>query len=354
MKMQVRHLNKVLWLFVISLFVVGIVYSQHKNAKKSQSGIHEPASTAVRVSSVSRQELPIKIEALGTLEAINAITVTPQLAGQIKKINFKDGDLVNPGDVLFEIDSDIHQGNVDAAKADLFLAAIEYNRAKKLVESKAMTQQFLDKANAENRQKQALLNAVQANLDHAIIKAPFSGNLGNRQVSVGDYVSVGQPLVPLIDIKHLKITYAVSEKNLAHLHQGQEVEFKTAAYPERVFKAKVSFVAPQIDIRDRTINLQAEFDNLDDLLSPGLFVKVTQYLGAADHVLTIPTQSLLAAIEGNKVYKVEDGKAVETPVEIGLRSNQFVEVIKGITENDQVIVEGQHKLKDGMAVTIIN
>ncbi len=343
-----------LWLFVAALFVAGILYSKRKETKQVPPGSYEPPVISVRVAQATVQSLPITVKSLGTLEAENSIVVTPQLAGQIKKITFDDGAAVTQGDVLFEIDGALHQGNVDAAKAGLFLAKIEHDRAKKLVDSKAMTQQFLDKASAENRQKLGLLHAAQANLDHAIIKAPFSGNMGNRQVSMGEYVGIGQPLVQLINLDNLKITYALSQGYLANVHKGQDITFETSAYPDRIFHGTVNFVGPQIDLRDRVINLQAEFNNIEHLLIPGLSIKVTQYLGEVDHAITVPTESLLASIEGNKIYKVENDKAVEVPVKIGLRSNQFVEVLSGITVNDQIIIEGQHKLKDGMAVTIIH
>lgn len=355
MSSSVKSRAKIIIILVILLLLGSAVtyyYKKNKNVENQQVG-HAP-QVVVRVAEVASRDLPTKIDAVGSLEAINSIVLAPEMTGLIKQINFKDGDEVTEGEVLFEIGRTSLLSNLDAAKAELRLSEMEYNRAKQLVESKAIAAQSLDKARSDFKQKRALLQMAQSNVDKSKIVAPFSGRLGNRKVSQGQYVTPGQSLVELVDRQHLKISYAVSETYLANLHIGQEVEFTTSAYPEHKFDAKVTYVAPTINIDDRTIILQAEVENQDNLLTPGLFVKVSQILGIAQGVLSIPTQSLVATIDGNKVFKVEDGSVREVAVEVGTRNNQFIQITKGLQQGDKIVVQGQHKLKDGAAIKIVD
>jgi membrane fusion protein (multidrug efflux system) len=196
------------------------------------------------------------------------------------------------------------------------------------------------------------VEASTVELNNMLLVAPFDGVVGKSLVSPGDYVTVGQALVSLTDTKHLRVEYTVAEKYFALLKLGQEVHVTSSALPGKEFTGKVAYVAPTLNVENRTVSVYAEVPNDNQVMSPGLFVNVTQSLGSREHALLVNAMSLVGTIDGEQVFSMKNGKAVATPVEVGQRMLDNVEILKGIDEGDSVIVAGQQKIRDGEDVVV--
>jgi len=184
------------------------------------------------------------------------------------------------------------------------------------------------------------------------LTAPFDGVVGKSKVNPGDYVTTGQSIVSLTDTKHLRIEYNISEKFLPALRSQQEVHITTSTYPGKTFIGKVSFISPTITAENRSVAIYADIPNDNNELAPGMFVNVMQSLGTDEKVMMVPARSLVPMLEGQQVYKVVDGKAYAVTVLTGKRSNEQIQVLQGLALGDQVITDGQLKVKNGAEVQV--
>lgn len=184
------------------------------------------------------------------------------------------------------------------------------------------------------------------------LAAPFDGVVSKCQVSLGNYVLAGQPLVTLTDMQSLRAEFSVSEKYLSLLKLGQTVKIATAAYPEKVFEGKIAYISPTIDAADRTIALYALVANPSSLLTAGLSVSIMQSLGSQNNTIMVPARSIMATLDGQQVYKIFHNKAYAVPVIIGQRNEENVEILQGLSEKDLIVVAGQQKLHDDVEVLI--
>jgi membrane fusion protein (multidrug efflux system) len=334
---------------VVFVFILGIGYGvkHHHRAAESQE-----ASVVVEAEKVKLGNIPIEAKAVGTLTAEKKVQITPEFTGLVAMIHFHDGSFVKKGTPLIQLDDKVTRSKAESTKAALFYSATNYKRMVLLGKQGAISRQAIESAAADLKQKQADAQENQVTVEKMQLIAPFDGVLGKSQVSPGDYVTAGQPVVMLTDILHLRVEYSVSEKYLPQLKLGQQVKLTTSAYPGKEFVGKVAYISPTINADDRTISVYAELVNDDRLLTAGLFVNVTQFLGTQNSALMISPLSLVPTIDGHKIYKIVNGKAVSVPVVIGERNSDNVQIDKGVSANDVVITAGQEKLKDGMAVTM--
>ncbi len=342
--------RKVLIVVVVLLLAGSAYYHFTHQAKQAPAWHAKP--TVVKVTPVTYQTLPNKIDAVGTLKALDKVKITAEVAGKVAKIDFVPGASVKKGTVLIQLDDTIFKADLKAAKADLVLSRLNYQRFENLAKRGLLAKQKSDEALADLEDKQASVDVKSTQLAKMSLQAPFDGLLGARLVSIGGYVAVGQALVTIVDINNLLLQYQVPEKYLAQLKVGQPVSIKTNAYPTQHFAGKVSFISPMVDEETRTVLLQATIPNGDHRLRPGLFVKLKQQLGLAKKSLVIPEESLIPAIEGEHVFVVEKGKAVTKRIKTGLRHGRWVQVLSGLKASDVVVTAGHQKLKDGAAVKI--
>jgi membrane fusion protein (multidrug efflux system) len=339
--------KKGILLIAFACILIGSVYyiKHHKQApEKAQDAI------VVEMKKVEQGSIPIAAETVGTLVANKHVQLTSESAGQVKKIFVHDGQALAEGQIILQLDDTIYRAKADSAKANLVFSEASYNRMVALSKKGAVSLQVLDQALANLKEKRAIEKENRTLAEKMLIKAPFSGVLGKIKVTEGEHISVGQALVSLTDTKNLRVEFNISDKYLAKLKISQQVTLKTSAYPKQEFYGKVSFIAPTINSEDHTISIAADVPNQEGALTAGLFVNVTHLLGQANQVLLIPSVSILATIDGQQVYKVMDGKAVPVPVVVGQRTLDQVEIMEGLKLNDTVVVAGQHKLREGVAV----
>ena len=312
----------------------------------------DPYAVVVEAAKVSQENLPLEAQTIGTLVAAQHVQIAPEVAGQVAQILFKDGTFVTKGTPLIQLNNAINKSRLDSAEADYNLSLTTYNRIKLLTHKGIISTQDCEKAEADLKEKKAAKEANEVMVEQMRLVAPFDGAVGKSLVSPGDFVSAGQALVSLTDTHHLHVEYNVSEKYLSALKSGQKIRLTTSAYPGREFTGEVAYIAPTINTQDRTISVYAEVPNKDEALTAGLFVNVTQALGVQDNVLLIPASSLMATIDGHQVMKIVDGKAVTAPVEIGQRTLNGVQIIRGLVLQDRVITAGQQKIRDGVPVKV--
>ena len=310
------------------------------------------AAMAVEATRVARQPLPQTITAVGSLRSDESVTLRPEVAGRVNAILFKEGQNVRQGMTLVRLDPAINAAEVQQAKANLTLAKSKYDRAVELSQRNFISGQAKDEAENNLRVAEAAVALVEARLAKTEIKAPFSGVIGLRVVSVGDYVKEGADMVNLESIDPLKVDFRVPETYMRQVQPGQTLTVTLDALPGRQFEGKVLAVNPLIDAAGRSVVIRAIVRNADTSLRPGMFTRVNLITRDDKDALVIPEQASVPQGDEQFVFRVVDGKAARVKVDIGQRREGKVEVLKGLDVNDMVVTAGQLKLRDGMPVTI--
>lgn len=340
--------NKLLVMITV-LLTVGLIYGlKHR---QHTTGTDNDA-ILVEVDDVKQGVIPIDARAIGTLVAAQNVQITPEVAGHVSQVLFKDGSFVQQGTPLIHFDDAVYQAKLQSAKANLLFSERNYHRMILLGKRGAIAKQAIDQAEADLEEKKAIAAESQVMVNKMLLNAPFAGVLGKSQVGPGDYVTVGQGLVALTDIHHLRVEYTVAEKYLPVLKLNQNVTITTSAFPGRTFQGRVTFISPTINVTDRTVALYADVPNQNGLLAPGMFVNVTQSLGHQEHAVLVSAMSILPTIDGQQVFKIINNKAIAVPVEVGQRTLNNVQIIQGLAVGDKIVTAGQQKLKDGMTIKI--
>lgn len=318
---------------------------------RTQSGNAEPSAVWVQVMKVKESTLPLEARAIGTLVA-RSVEITPEVAGHVRTIHFRDGADVKEDAPLIQLDDAVYKAKYESSKAQLAYSENDFKRKSLLVKQGAITQQAIDQAEADLKEKSANAKESSVMVSKMQLTAPFDGVIGKSKVNLGDYVTTGQGIVTLTDTKHLRIEYNVPEKFLPLLKSGQDVTITSATYPGKTFAGKVSFISPTITAENRSVSLYAEVNNDNHELAAGMFVNVVQALGSEEKVIMIPARSLVPVLDGEQVFKVVDGKAFATNVVIGKRVDENVQVIQGLSSGDLVITDGQLKVKNGTPIQV--
>lgn len=308
----------------------------------------------VEVAPVTVSSMTESIQAVGTLQAIASIVVRPEIAGVIRRIGFADGQLVERGAPLIELDQEELQAQANQAAAQEKIAQVTYDRLKRLSSQQTtiVPVQQIDEARLALQAASANSVLYATRLKKTVIRAPFSGTVGLRRVSVGDYVQPGQDLVNLEDLRTLHVDFQVPEVRLSQLLVGQAMAVTTEAFPERAFEGQVSAIDPRVDAANRTVAVRAAVPNPEGGLRPGLFATVRLTVGQQAHALFIPEESVWLQREKTMVFRV-DGPVVRlNEVTVAARERGLVQVRAGLKAGDQVVRTGTHKLRDGMRVSI--
>jgi membrane fusion protein (multidrug efflux system) len=309
------------------------------------------SAVTVEVVTAATASMPQMITAVGSLRSDESVTLRPEVAGRVVKIGFDEGRSVGKNAVLVKLDPAINEAEVQQAKANLTLAKSKYERAIDLQKQGFISGQARDEAENNLRVAEAAEALAAARLAKTEIRAPFSGIIGLRSVSIGDYVKEGQDMVNLESIDPLKVDFRVPEIYLKQVQVGQTLEVGLDALPGRTHQGKVTAINPLVDAAGRAIVIRALVKNQDTTLRPGMFARVKLITREAQDTLVLPEQALVPQGEDQYVYRVIDGKAVRTKVDVGLRRDSRVEILKGVAPGDTVVVAGQLKIRDGTQVT---
>ena len=331
-------------LFVYRLY--GVVLGQGQ-----QGGWPAPVVEAVEA---QKRDVNLQVPALGTLQADQAITVRPEITGIVTSIDFEDGERVEKGDLIITLDDKDLTARLMQAEARLTLTRANYQRAEQLLKQGSGTARARDEALNDFKSAEAEVAAAETALHKATITAPFSGIIGLRQVSLGEYVTAGQAITTLADVDNLRIDFRVSEVFLTEVGKGQEVNVVFDALPEQVYTGVISALDPVVSVEGRALSVRAIIRNVDGKLRPGLFGRV-EIVTDTRRSIMLPEAAIVTTPTGDKaVFIVVDGHAKMNPVTIGTRVPGEVEILAGVEDGDTVIVSGQLKVQNGAPVEVAN
>jgi membrane fusion protein (multidrug efflux system) len=296
--------------------------------------------------------MPQTITAVGSLRSDESITLRPESAGRISAITFQEGQRVVKGAPLVRLDPAIPQAEVEQARANLWLAKTKFDRAVDLAQRSFISGQARDEAENNLKVAEAAVQLAEAKLAKTDIRAPFSGLIGLRSVSVGDYVKEGADLVNLESIDPLKVDFRVPETFLRQVQVGQAIEVTLDALPGKTYDGKIIALNPLIDAAGRAIVIRAQVRNQDTSLRPGMFARVKLITRDEKEALVLPEEALVPQGTERYVYRVTEGKATRVKVETGQRRDGKVEILSGVNRDDTIVTAGQIKLRDGAQVRV--
>ncbi|MCJ7830271.1 MAG: efflux RND transporter periplasmic adaptor subunit, partial [Desulfobacterales bacterium] len=301
---------------------------------------------------------------VGSLVAVQGLTVSAELSGKIVKIAFEAGSKAKAGDVLIQQDTASESAQIRAAESAAALAKINFERSRKLLPQKVISQSDFDNAEAQYRQAVAQVDNLRAIIAKKTIRAPFAGSLGIRQVNLGQILNEGQPIVSLQALDPIYVNFLLPQQHLAQIQSGFTVQVTTDMLPGRVIEGAITAINPQVDAATRNIEFQATVKNPEEQLRPGMFVKVAVVLPVQDRVLAIPATAVLYAPYGDSAFIVEDksdeksGKATlvvrQQFLRLGEKRGDFIAVLSGLQEDQTVVSTGAFKLRNGQAVVVDN
>ncbi len=307
----------------------------------------------VEAAQVTVGPLSERVTAVGSLRSNESVVIRPEIAGRVVEIGFKEGQPVEKGNLLLKLDDSIATAELAQDRARHELANRNYKRTEELYSNKVATARARDEARSNLDVAAASVDLAKVKLEKMHITAPFAGIVGLRQVSIGDYVTVGQDLFNLEDIESIKVDFRVAEQFLSAVRTGQTIHIRVDAFPNRSFEGKVYAIDPRVDVEGRSIVIRAILDNKEELLRPGLFARVDLLLDAKPKALTVPEQAIMPRGDDQFVFTIVDGKAKQTKVRIGIRRDGRVEVVEGLKPDDVVVTAGHLKIFDGSPVKVI-
>lgn len=287
----------------------------------------------------------------GSIDANEEVRIISEVSGIVKGIYFNEGSNVRKGQALVKIDDSELRAQLAQAMTKQNLAAENERRARLLLQKEAISREEYDIASADFRTAKAQSQLIRAQIAKTVINAPFSGRIGLRAVSTGEYVTPSMPITNLLSINPVKITFSVPEKYSGQVRVGTTIDF-TVAGSTQVFKARVYAFEPRIEAASRTLQLRAKADNPAGVLIPGSFVSISLPLAEIEDAILVPSEAIVPVQEGKKVFITEGGKAKEVMIETSTRTEKDVLVTSGLKAGDTVLTTGIMTLKDGSKVKV--
>lgn len=298
------------------------------------------------------QNLVDEIEALGTVKANESVEIRPRIASLVERIAFDEGDLVEKGDLLVDLERSEIVAGLALARANLKESRSIYDRSKSLAATQAISASNLEQLLAQVQVDQAQVEAARARLANTEIRAPFTGRVGLRRVSPGSFVNTATVITTLDDISRVKLDFSVPETFLTVVREDMSIVAHSVVYPDREFQGVVDSVDTRLDPVSRSVQVRAVIDNPDNALKPGMFMTVDLQRDRGN-ALVIPEQAIVPEGSLQFVFVVVDGMAEKREVRISRRIPGFVIIGAGLDEGEQVVSEGTGKVGDGMAVEVI-
>lgn len=348
-------------LAAILIFVVGIKALQ---IGKMMSSPKVMPATTVTSAPVKEEDWAPMLSAVGSVSAVQGAVVATELGGTISEIRFENGAEAKKGDVLIRLDASQEEALLRSAEAESELARTDLERARDLVSKKVISKAEIDAAESKFRRLNAIVDQMRSNIAKKTIVAPFDGQLGIRQMNVGQMINAGQQVVALTSLDRVYVDFALPEQNVSKLSKDLEVSVRADAIPGREFKGKLTAFNSMVDAITRNVPLQATLENPDHALRPGMFAKVDVMLPETKKTIVIPGSAVSYAPYGDSVFVIEKQKDPKSGreslvlrqqfVRIGEVRGDFVAVKQGLKPGQEVVGTGVFKLRNGMAVTINN
>jgi membrane fusion protein (multidrug efflux system) len=347
----------------IFLAALGFVKFRQFQAMAGQAAAFAPPPEAVTTIVARQDEWPLALKAIGTTAPVQGVTVSADLPGIVDAIRFESGRTMKEGEVLVELDMRQEKAQLAAAEAQRDLARVNFQRMQDLVSDGAIARADYDRAAAEQKQTEARVGEIRATIERKTIRAPFSGVLGIRQVHLGQYLSAGDPVVPLQSLDPIYVNFGVPQQGAGQLRVGRQVRVMADSLPGVTLAGRVTAIDSVVDETTRNVKVQATLANPNGRLRPGMFIQVEAVVGASQSVVALPASAISYAPYGDSVFVVTDLKDAGGKTYRGVRQ-QFVKlgnargdqiaVISGVNSGEEVVTSGVFKLRNGAAVNVNN
>ena len=320
--------------------------------------------TTVSSVTVKEEDWAPVLSAVGSISAVQGAVVSAELGGVVSQVAFENGSTAKKGDLLLQLDASAEEAQMHTAEADLNLARADLERSRELVGRKVISKAEIDAAESKFKQKEGSVDQMRSMIAKKTVRAPFDGQLGIRQVNVGQMINAGQQVVPLTSLDPVFADFALPQQHLGQLTPGLDVHVTTDALPGRVFNGKLTAINSMVDSSTRNITLQATLENPDHALRPGMFAKAEVILPQKRKTLVVPGSAISYAPFGDSVFVIDKKKDEKTGkesqvirqqfVRVGEARGDFVAITQGLKSGEMVVSTGVFKLRNGMAVTINN
>jgi membrane fusion protein (multidrug efflux system) len=347
------------------LLIAGIAFWKYTNIKKGMAmgAKFAPPPTAVTTVVVKPQTWQPVLSAVGSMKAVNGVTVSTDLAGIVSEIAFESGTPVKKGTLLVKLDTDQEEAQLRVSVAKLSLSKTDLERKRDLVAKKAIAQSEWDTAQSQVAQMDAEVAGMRAIVARKRITAPFDGLVGIRQVNVGQYLQPGAPIAPLQSMDPIYVEFALPQQHFETISIGKKLRLGASGIAGERFEGEITAIDSRVDENTRNVLVQGTVGNAEQKLRPGMFVDVEVLLPEKDGVLAIPTSSIAYAPYGDSIYIVKDqpgpggksGKTVQQQfVKLGPKRGDQVSILSGLKAGDEIVSSGVFKLRPGAAVQVNN
>ncbi len=337
-------------------------FSQIQTAMAAAAAF-QPPPEAVTTTVVERERWPSSLRAIGTVTAVHGVTVSADLPGIVEEIAFESGRTVAAGEVLVRLDTRQERAQLAAAEADLELKRLNLERAQGLHAQGIVSQADFDRATAEHRQAEARVGEIRATIQRKQIASPFTGVLGIRQVSLGQYLNSGDPVVPLQSLDPVYADFTVPQQRVPELRVGGAVQVGLEGAPGPELAGRIAAVDSVVDEATRNVRVRASLANPGGRLRPGMFVEAHVLLGQGQDVVGLPASAVSYAPYGDSVFVVSELQGPQGQryrgvkqqfVKLGPARGDRVAVLSGLEPGQEVVTSGAFKLRTGAAVHVDN
>jgi membrane fusion protein (multidrug efflux system) len=355
----------ILMLTVMVALIAALAFVKFRQfqAMAAQFAAMQPPPDAVTTIVAKREQWATTLAAIGTVAAVQGVTVSADLPGVVDRIAFDSGRSITQGDVLVELDTRQEQAQLAAAEAELQLARLTFERMQGLIAHDAVSRAEFDAAAAAQTQAEARIREIRATIARKTIRAPFSGILGIRTVNLGQYLTSGDPIVPLQSLDPIYVNFGIPQQDAVQIRPGRKVRITAADVGNLEFTGRITAVDSVVDETTRNVTVQATLANPGGKLRPGMFVQAQVMLGATESVIPLPASAISYAPYGDSVFVVTDMKdpqgrpyrgVRQQVVKLGGSRGDQIAVLSGIEPGDEVVTSGVFKLRNGAAVQINN
>jgi len=352
-------------LIAIAAILGGLAFVKFRQVEAAiaEGASFQPPPTAVTTVVAQRETWPSTLTVIGTAAAIEGVTVSADLPGTIDKIHFESGQSVHAGDILVELDTRQERAQLANMEAQRDLARINFNRAQELVKAGVISHSEFDNASAQQKATEAQVGDIRAAIARKTIHAPFTGLLGIRQVSLGQYLAAGQAIVSLQSVDPIYVNFGVPQQDAAKMTRGKTLHVTHTDMPGTTFTGRITALDSVINEQTRNIQVQATLSNKGNKLRPGMFVQVDLPVGDARQVVPLPASAINYAPYGDSVFVVVEMKDPKGKPYRGVRQQVVkiegsrgdqVAIVSGINPGDEIVSAGVFRLRNGAAVEVNN
>ena len=346
---------------VVLIVILGAIKAMQIGAMIDQGKKFVPPPETVTSAVVAADTWETVLTSVGTLNAVQGVTIAAEFTGKVAKISFDPGTAVKKGDILVQQDTSSEEAQLPGAVAQAELARINLERASQLLEKGMIARADRDTAVAAAAQAEAQAENIRTIIAKKTIRAPFSGHLGIRLVNLGQTLREGDPIVTLQSLDPIFVDFSLPEQEVGLLKAGLPVKVSGDALSGVTVEGRITAINPQVDAETRNIKVEATVSNRNGRLRPGMFVNVSVGLPAFQKVLVVPATAILYAPYSDSVFVIEanqngkEGKTLRQQfVRLGKRRGDFVSVVSGLKEGETIVSTGVFKLRNGQSIVIDN